>query len=123
MAFDILTVLKDESLFSLKPFSKRSYEKDDETLLDIVIERDLSLQHIKRRSYTIIDIVSDTGGIQSMLFSITTLILSFWNFNMTENYIVSRLFKLARQTQADSTQKRKEYKAPIDVDLMEIKCL
>lgn len=103
MAFDILTVLKDESLFSLKPFSKRSYEKDDETLLDIVIERDLSLQHIKRRSYTIIDIVSDTGGIQSMLFSITTLILSFWNFNMTENYIVSRLFKLARQTQADST--------------------
>jgi len=38
--------------------------------------------------------LSDIGGMQGMLVSGVALFMTFWNFNMLENYIVAKLYKL-----------------------------
>ena len=44
----------------MTPFS---YEKDKNTAMDITFERDLNLQEVARDGYTILDWISDIGGI------------------------------------------------------------
>lgn len=46
--------------------------------------------------YTLLDLISDIGGIQSLLFSAFAFLVSVWNYNMFDNYMVSRLYKLER---------------------------
>lgn len=57
---------------------------------------DLSKRIIARAGYTVLDWVSDIGGIQGMLISGVALFMGFWNHNMLENHLVSRLFKVER---------------------------
>ena len=51
---------------------------------------------IKRQGYYILDYFSDIGGIQSLLFSASAVLVSIWNSNYFDNYMVSRLYKLER---------------------------
>ena len=50
---------------------------------------------IERNGYTIVDLFSDIGGIQSFLSSIIGIFLSFWNHNYLDNYLVSKLFNVS----------------------------
>ena len=40
-----------------------SYEKDDVTQVDVTFERNLTLQMVTRDGYTVLDWISDIGGI------------------------------------------------------------
>ena len=53
----------------------------------------LDLKVIQRTGYTVLDILSDVGGIQSILFSGMSLLLSIWNYNYLDSYLISQLFK------------------------------
>ena len=53
----------------------------------------LDLVVIQRSGYTILDILSDVGGLQGILISIISLFLSTWNYNQLNSYLVSRLYK------------------------------
>ena len=44
--------------------------------------------------YTILDVLSDTGGIASALISLFVPIVGLLNYNHLESYIASRLFKI-----------------------------
>ena len=48
---------------------------------------------IQRNGYTILDLLSDVGGIQGILITGISLVLSILNNNHLENYLVSKLFK------------------------------
>ena len=48
---------------------------------------------IERSGYTVLDILSDVGGLQGILISGISLILSIFNHNYLENYLVYKLFK------------------------------
>ena len=48
----------------------------------------MDLTIIERNGYTIVDLFSDIGGIQSFLSSIIGIFLSFWNHNYLDNYLV-----------------------------------
>ena len=48
---------------------------------------------IERSGYTVLDILSDAGGLQGILISGISLILSIFNNNYLENYLVNKLFK------------------------------
>ena len=55
---------------------------------------DLDTVEYKRQGYNFLDLVSDIGGIQSFLLSASALLVGVWNYNMFDNYMVSRLYKL-----------------------------
>ena len=48
---------------------------------------------IERSGYTVLDILSDVGGLQGILISGISFILGIFNYNYLENYLVYRLFK------------------------------
>ena len=52
-----------DHVFRLDKLVPFSYEKDAETVMDITFERNLDLNQISRDGYTILDWVSDIGGI------------------------------------------------------------
>ena len=54
----------------------------------------MNLKMVARDGYTILDFLSDIGGILGLLVSGITYILVLWNYNHFENFMVTRLFKL-----------------------------
>ena len=50
---------------------------------------------IAREGYTILDFISDIGGMQSMLISFFALIIMIWNFHYAENYLVTKIYRLS----------------------------
>ena len=51
---------------------------------------------IARSGYTFLDYLSDIGGMQGMLISGVGYFITIWNFNMLDNHMVTRLFKMKR---------------------------
>ena len=48
-----------------------------------------------------LDLLSDIGGLQGILTAIAISLLSVFNYNHFENYLVSRLYKLAKSDSHD----------------------
>lgn len=63
--------------------------------MEIVIQNNLNQLVIARDGYKIVDFLSDIGGMQSLIISGMGFILAIWNYNMLDNFMVSRLYKLA----------------------------
>ena len=65
---------------------------------------------IERSGYTVVDILSDVGGLQGILISGIGFILSIFNHNYLENYLVFKLFKSkAVSLMTTQTEMIKEY--------------
>lgn len=95
--FDDWTELENESVFRFDPLPVKSYEKADQSVqMDITFERDLSLLVISRDGYTVLDWISDIGGIQSILMGAVAIIVGYWNYNNFDNFLVSALYMLDR---------------------------
>ena len=92
-----MTELEDPQLFTLEPLPSRSYEKDLDTWFDLTIEMNMDQNLIQRMGYTVLDLLSDIGGILEIMTILITYFLAFWNYNYFENFMVSRLFKLHRE--------------------------
>ena len=54
---------------------------------------DMDLTVIERTGYTVLNILSDVGGLQGILISGISLLLSVLNHNYLDNYLVTKLFK------------------------------
>ena len=55
----------------------------------------LDLSVIQRDGYTLLDLLSDVGGLQGILISAFSLLLGIWNHNYLESYIASKVYKVA----------------------------
>ena len=53
----------------------------------------LDLTLIERTGYTLLDILSDVGGLMGILFSGITLLLEIINYNHLNYFLISKLFK------------------------------
>ena len=53
---------------------------------------------IERNGYSILDLLSDIGGLQRALFSGVTIFLSIVNHNQLNDYLSSKLFKSDQTT-------------------------
>ena len=62
--------------------------------MDIMVEMNLDLGKLERSGYTFIDVLSDIGGIQSILISGITIMIGLFNYNHFDSYIATRLFKI-----------------------------
>ena len=58
-----------------------------------MIQMSLDQTLVERTGYTILDLLSDVGGLQGILISAITIILSILNHNLLGNYLASQLFK------------------------------
>lgn len=74
----------------------RPYEKDYDVQMDITYERNKDLINVSRDGYTILDWISDIGGIQGILISAIAIILGYWNYNYFDNYMVQKLYMIAK---------------------------
>ena len=66
--------------------------------MEISIEMNLDQKTIARTGYTILDVLSDVGGIQSILISGFGILIGVWNYSNFENYLASRLYKIKNGT-------------------------
>ena len=62
--------------------------------MDLTVEVDLDIVQIAREGYTILDVLSDIGGLQGLLLSFCVAFLVLWNHNNFDNYLASRLYKI-----------------------------
>ena len=86
----------------------RPYEKDYDVIMEITVERNLDQVVVVREGYTILDYLSDIGGMQGLIFSGFALLLSLWNYNYFDDHLVSRLYKFEQLASADSEKGKKQ---------------
>ena len=84
----------------------RSQEREYDVMMEISVQRNLDMTMVAREGYTVLDYLSDIGGMQGILVGTFTFILKLWNYNYLEDHLVSKLFKF-RETkfEADDADK------------------
>ena len=79
--FDDLTEQSDSSAFLLVRGPTRPFEFFEEDVMALGIDLDLTRTVINRTNYTILDVLSDVGGLESVLASFVSFLLGALNYN------------------------------------------
>ena len=93
---DSLTKHESETPFKLEQHGSETYEKETDVMMDITIEMNKDLKRVLRQSYSLIDLLSDIGGVQSIFFSSFAIVLSVLNYQHFDTHIASQLFKIQK---------------------------
>ena len=107
--------MSKQDLFKLNELKVLPYEKPDKTWISVTFEMDLNRVEYTRSRYTLFDLLSDVGGLSGIFFSVFALIMSAWNYNSLDNYMVTHLFKIApdkNQPQESEIKKSEAKKFP-----------
>ena len=94
---DDLTELEDDTIFNVERIWTGTYEKEYDVQMEISFQMNLDKHQVARTGYTILDVLSDVGGIQGLLISFCTIALGVINYNNFDNQLASRLFKIKGQ--------------------------
>ena len=88
-----------ENMFRLEKSNTRSYENSDRTIwVSVAVEMSLSINKVSRSVYTMFDMLSDIGGLLGILVSVFAIMAGIWNYLAYDNFLVSRLFRVRRQS-------------------------
>ena len=79
--FDDLTNQSDSSPFKLVRGPTRPFEFFEQDVMALGIDMDLTRTVIERSNYTILDVLSDVGGLESVLASFVSFLLGALNYN------------------------------------------
>ena len=60
---DTITMIEKQNLFRLERQYQMPYEKFDNTWVSVTIEMDLNVMFYERTVYTVLDLLSDVGGL------------------------------------------------------------
>ena len=55
---------------------------------------DLGVIYYERKIYTVFDTLSEVGGLYGIIVVFFQSVVSLWNYNSFDNYMISRLFKI-----------------------------
>ena len=55
---------------------------------------------IAREGYKVMDFLADVGGVQSITMSLIGLFIGFLNYNMLDNFLISRLYKIKKPSKS-----------------------
>ena len=81
-------------MFKLNQIASRPYEVDADFVAGIDIQNNLDITVLERNVYTILDVLSDVGGLSSALISLVVGIIGLMNYNRLESYMASKVFKI-----------------------------
>ena len=73
------------------------YEQNNYTQMDLVFTRDLGHITIQRNHYSILDIISDVGGLLGILMTVISVFMYGLNYNQLDNHMVSKLYQTVQQ--------------------------
>ena len=101
------------SIFGVRSNTRRPYEFLDDVHTVISYEFDLNMYRIDREAYNTLDWLGDIGGLKEALSLIFLAIISVFNYNALENYMVTQLYR--GETKKDKTS-RKASTRTVDID-------
>ena len=61
----------------------------------VSFEMNLDVLMVSRVGYTLFDLFSDIGGIDAILVSGISIVLSIWNYKNLDSHMASQLYKLS----------------------------
>ena len=85
--------------------------------MDITFERNMDLIVISRDGYSLLDWISDIGGIQGILISTVAILLGFWNYNYLDNFIVSKLYRLEKRAIKNQRTEKDDHTEVMTINL------
>ena len=85
----------------MEPIAARQYSSDDSGVMDISIEMNLDQTYLIRQCFDILDLLSDVGGIQTIMLVLTSVVISVLNYGNFDTFMASRLFKIKRESAVD----------------------
>ena len=93
---DDITKLEDSNVFDMKPMLTRPLnpQSNPGLVMEMSFEMNLDQTVITRDGYTILDVLSDMGGFQRVLFSFFSIIAAILNMSNFDSYLASKLYKL-----------------------------
>lgn len=88
---DDITLLHDSSIFELRKSYMTAFHAEKDLIQGVWVQMDLDLTIVERQGYTALDALADVGGLQGILFSGFSILLSLWNHNHLDRHLVSKL--------------------------------
>ena len=95
----------EEDIFGIKPLAIRPYEYPDIVHFAITFEFDLNLYRIDRDAYNTLSWLGDVGGLKEALVLIGAGLLSVLQYQHYDNFMVSKLFRKAKEKDKKGTGK------------------
>ena len=78
--------------------TERPYEYYNDVHIAVTYSVNLDKILINRQVYNVLDMLGDIGGLQYALIIILTFFVMLFNFNDTENFLVSEMFQVIDAT-------------------------
>ena len=94
----------DNTVFKVEPLPSRSQERDLNVQMELQVEMNLDMTKMARSGYTIIDVLSDVGGIQSILISGISILIGIFNYNHFDDFVASKLFKSKQSSRGEQKE-------------------
>ena len=93
--FDDLTFLKSHDLFKITESSTsvRTNLADENQVIELGFVMNPDLHVIERSGYSLLDLLSDIGGVQGILQSFFSLLVGILNYDYLSDSLASRLYK------------------------------
>ena len=101
------------SIFGIKSNTRRPYEFIDDVHTVVSYEFDLNMYRIDREAYNTLDWLGDLGGLKEALVLVLGSVITVFNYNGLENFMVAQLYR--GETKKDKTS-RKTTSRTIEVD-------
>ena len=93
ISLDEVTELQNSSLFDLVELVWRPYEAEPAFVMAVTLEMDLDLLIVSRNLFTILDFLSNIGGLASIVASTLGLIVTIFNWHgLVHTFIIAKLF-------------------------------
>ena len=77
---DEMTLYKDESIFTVERIPQMPAEANDYIQMEVSFEMNLDLVTIKRTYYSLLDVLSDVGGLITVVMNAVAISLIILNY-------------------------------------------
>ena len=93
---DDFTIFESDRLWTMErgPIQILDYTTRAGSLGTLGIELSQDLIHYERTGYTLLDLLSDIGGIQGLIYSFLSLIVSLYSNGIVNEYLVTKLYNV-----------------------------
>ena len=94
---DALTEMENKQIFKLDRLSQIPAENYDWSQMEISIEMNLDVWSVDRSYYSLLDCLSDIGGILQVLLSGLAFFLLILNYQHMDNFLAVNLFRIRKE--------------------------
>ena len=86
--FEDITLLNDDRLFRIEKGNSRPIETEERTVMKMTFEHNFDRNVVERDNYTFLDVLSDAGGLSSVISSVFVSLLAIVNYNNLNAHLV-----------------------------------